>query len=136
MRYVCRKLSGTRVIRQGEGGEYIYLTINDELSKVYGQGFKDNNGEILVTFTQKPMPILSIMLVYNDNCSDFGHALKNLKDALTEEKTNAQIQIVKLSNLQEAKNLHIIGSPTIRINNKDIDPSIKKSTNYSLKCHS
>ena len=128
--------SGSLFIRHGEGGKYIYLTINDELSKVYGQGFKDNGGEILVTLTQKPMPIFSIQLVYYEKCPNFKHVLKNLKDALTEEKTNAQIQIIKLSNLQEAKNLQIIGSPTIRINNKDIDPPIKKSTDSSLKCRS
>jgi len=128
--------SGSIFIKHGEGGNYIYLTINDELSKVYGPGFNDNSGEILVTIAQKPMPILRILLVYHEKCPNFKNVLKDLKDALTEEKTNAQIQIVKLSNLQEAKNLHIVGSPTIRINNKDIDPSIKKSSNYSLKCRS
>lgn len=125
-------ISGEISIERGEGGNYLYLTINDEISQVYGRGFKDNEGELFVKITQNPRLTFNIQLIYYERCPGFKYALSNLEDTMIEEGIKDAINIIKLSNLQEAKNLKVIGSPTIRINNKDIDPSFQKSANLSF----
>lgn len=129
-------MSGEIFIKRGEGANYLYLTINDEISQIYGKGFKDNEGELFVTITHKPRLTLNIQLIYYEKCPSFKYTLKNLQDTIIEEKINDSIHTIKISNLQEAKNLNVPGSPTVRINNKDIDPSFKKTTSYSLRCRS
>ena len=49
--------SGEIIVKGGEGGEYLYMTMNDETSQIYGKGFRDNEGQIIVTIIQKPLNI-------------------------------------------------------------------------------
>ena len=44
--------SGSIKILPSEDGEFLYLTMNDDLIGQYGKGFKDNEGEIIVKITQ------------------------------------------------------------------------------------
>ena len=44
--------SGSIKIFPSEDGEFLYLTMNDDLIGQYGKGFKDNEGEIIVKITQ------------------------------------------------------------------------------------
>ena len=103
---------------------------------LYGKGFKDNIGTLLVTVIQKPRALLNIQLIYYEKCPGSKFALANLQDIMAEENIKDKIHIFILSEEQEAKNLRITGSPTIRINNKDVDPSLEKSATFSLKCRS
>ena len=125
---------GEIYVGQGDGGNYLYLTINDEISQIYGKGFKDNKGELVITFNHKPLLTFNIQFIFYEKCPSYKYALKNLQEVMIEENIKDEINIIRLSDLQEAKNLRVIGSPTIRINNKDIDMSITKSTNFSLEC--
>ena len=49
--------SGEIIVKKGEGGEFLYMTMNDETSQIYGKGFKDNDGQLFVTIIQKPLSI-------------------------------------------------------------------------------
>jgi hypothetical protein len=40
--------SGSITILPSEDGEFLYLAMNDDLLGLYGKGFKDNEGEVLV----------------------------------------------------------------------------------------
>lgn len=129
-------VSGETIIREGEGGNYIYLTINDELRRISGEGFNDNEGELLVTFKQTPRIILNIDFIYCEKWPGFKETIVNLEEVLIEENIKDEVRVIKLSHLQEAKDLKFIGSPTIRINNKDIDPNAKETGEYCLKSRS
>lgn len=125
---------GEIYISDGDGGEYLYLTINDEISQIYGKGFEDNKGELSITVNQTPQLTFNIQFIFYEKCPSYKYALKNLKEVMAEENIKDEVSIIRLTDLQEAKNLRVVGSPTIRINNKDIDLSISKSANFSLKC--
>ncbi len=127
-------LSGETRIASWEAGSYIYLTINDELSQIYGKGFKDNNGDIVVTLALEPRISYNIQFIYYEKCPGYKRALINLQKAMKEEKIDDDVVIIKLNSVQDAKNLRITGSPTIRINQKDVDPFLKKSKSFGLQC--
>lgn len=126
--------SGQILIHPNEGGNYLYLTINDEIGQSYGKGFKDNLGEILVSITQKPRESLNIQFLFYKECPSYKLAYINLEEALKEEEIEEWIQIIKVENEQEAKNLQLSGSPTIRINGIDIDPASINTKNYGIHC--
>ncbi len=44
--------SGSINIMSSEGGDFLYLSMNDDIMGIYGNGFKDNEGELTVTLTQ------------------------------------------------------------------------------------
>lgn len=44
--------SGSIHIRPSEDGEFLYLTMNDDTIGLYGKGFKDNEGKLIVTINQ------------------------------------------------------------------------------------
>ena len=44
--------SGSIRILPGEDGEFLYLTMNDDVIGLYGKGFKDNEGELIVKTNQ------------------------------------------------------------------------------------
>ena len=43
--------SGCIHILPGEGGEFLYLSMNDDIIGLYGNGFKDNEGELVIKIT-------------------------------------------------------------------------------------
>lgn len=45
-------ISGSIRILPSEDGEFLYLTMNDDIFGLYGKGFKDNDGELIVKVTQ------------------------------------------------------------------------------------
>jgi len=44
--------SGSIQILPSEDGEFLYLTMNDDILGLYGKGFKDNEGELIVIMSQ------------------------------------------------------------------------------------
>lgn len=44
--------SGSITILPSEDGEFLYLTMNDDILGLYGKGFKDNEGELIVKMSQ------------------------------------------------------------------------------------
>ena len=45
--------SGSIHILPSEDGEFLYLTMNDDILGLYGKGFKDNEGELIVNMSQQ-----------------------------------------------------------------------------------
>lgn len=45
-------MSGSLPILPSEDGEFLYLTMNDDILGSYGKGFKDNEGELVVKISQ------------------------------------------------------------------------------------
>lgn len=133
-RLISMGTSGETIIRHDEGGNYLYLTINDEITQIYGKGFKDNLGCILVNIVQVPKKTLKIELIYYKYCHGFKYALENLEEVIREEEIDEPIFIIKLTNKNEAKDFQLAGSPTIRINNKDIDSTLKKTSELGVFC--
>jgi hypothetical protein len=52
---------------------------------------------------------------------------------MTEEDVQAEIEVVKVETEEQAQRLRFVGSPTILINGKDIDPPLPDAL-YALTC--
>ena len=126
-------LSGSAVISPGEEGSYLYLTMNDDLIAKFGEGFKDNDGEIRVTITQTPRKVVSISIYFIEGCPGLSSITDNIKEVIAEEAVDADISLFLIETLEDARRLQFTGSPTVRINGMDIGSNMKAIKDYGLR---
>ncbi|MCR4318798.1 MAG: DUF2703 domain-containing protein [Candidatus Brocadiaceae bacterium] len=126
-------MSGSAVVSSGEEGCYLYLTMNDDLIGKFGEGFKDNYGEIRVTITQTPMKVVNIGIFFIEGCSGVSSIADNIKEVIAEEAVDAEISLVLIDTPEDARRLQFTGSPTVRINGMDIEPNMQAIKDYGLR---
>ena len=126
-------LSGSAAVLPGEEGNYLYLSINDDLIGKFGEGFKDNNDEIAVTITQTPRKVVNIGILFIEGCPGLLSITDSLTDIIAEEAVDADITLILVETPEDAKRLQFTGSPTVRINGRDIDSNMKTIKDYGLR---
>jgi len=126
-------LSGSVPVLPGEEGNYLYLTMNDDLIGKFGEGFRDNNDEIAVTITQTPRKIINIVILFIEGCPGFSSVTDNIKDIIDEEAVDTDITLMLIETLEDARRLQFTGSPTVRINGRDVDLNMKNIKDYGLR---
>ena len=77
---------------------------------------------------------MKIELLYFDGCPNHTQALENLKQCLQELSLNEQIDRIKVERNDDAIAHRFLGSPSIRINGKDLEIDEDETTEYSMRC--
>jgi len=77
---------------------------------------------------------LKIEVLYVPDCPHHPAALLRLHEILTAEGVAVAIHQVAVSNLAMAKALRFCGSPTIRINGRDVEGESKDLGNFAMSC--
>jgi hypothetical protein len=65
---------------------------------------------------------MDITFLYWEECQSHEEALRRLRQAMAEEGILAPVTMLKVETWAQAEALQFIGSPTIRVNGKDIQP--------------
>ena len=66
---------------------------------------------------------MKIELLYFDGCPTYRLAQEALKQALSEEGVDARIELLAVNTNEEAQRKQFLGSPTIRVNGRDLFPA-------------
>lgn len=74
---------------------------------------------------------MKIEFYYFDGCPSHEPAYENLKEVLIEKGIETEIETIKVKSQEDAERLNFQGSPSIRINGKDIEG---KEERYSYSC--
>jgi len=77
---------------------------------------------------------LKIELLYFDGCPNHEITLTNLRDVLSEAGLKDKIEIINVERPEDAEKNHFLGSPSIRINGKDLEIAEDETTEYSMRC--
>ncbi|MCB0103641.1 MAG: hypothetical protein KDD74_16460 [Anaerolineales bacterium] len=75
---------------------------------------------------------MKIELLYFDGCPSWEIALKNLETALQEENITASIEMIKVTDAEDATRLNFLGSPHFRVDGKDLWH--EEHETYSMSC--
>ena len=75
-----------------------------------------------------------IEFLFFKDCPNWKKALKNLNLVLSEEGVNILVRKVQVKTENEANDWKFPGSPTIRVNGKDIEPNFQDPGKYALVC--
>jgi hypothetical protein len=75
---------------------------------------------------------MQIELFYFDGCPSWEDGLKNLEAALKEKGIAVSVNRIKVGDDEEAKRLRFLGSPSFRVNGRDLWHEERDT--YSLSC--
>ncbi len=78
--------------------------------------------------------MLSIDVLYYENCPHYKEAAETLKEVLDEERVDAEVHMVPVSPGEHAEIWGFIGSPTILINGQDLEPEVDHETPHQGHC--
>jgi hypothetical protein len=73
-----------------------------------------------------------IELLYFDGCPSHERLLPVVEQLAAE--TGAMLQVRRVESPEVAESERFLGSPTIRINGVDVDPTAPERTDFGLKC--
>jgi len=68
------------------------------------------------------------------DCPHRARAVESVRQALRSANTNAEIVEIVVSDSATAAHLRFAGSPTVRINNRDVDEVLFTEVNFGLRC--
>lgn len=77
---------------------------------------------------------MKIEFLYFEGCPNHKQALDNLKKALNELGLEERIEVINIHDNDEAIAKCFLGSPSIRINGKDLEHADEADTDYSMRC--
>jgi hypothetical protein len=75
---------------------------------------------------------MKIELLYFNGCPSWQAGLENLKSALKREGIEAQVELVKVEDDEDALRFKFLGSPSFRVNGMELWPEVREV--YALSC--
>ncbi|HEB12638.1 MAG TPA: DUF2703 domain-containing protein [Actinobacteria bacterium] len=77
---------------------------------------------------------MKVELLYFDGCPSHEKALQILQEVRTEILPDMEIDKINVRDDETARVQKFLGSPSVRINGIDIDPTARESKVYGRKC--
>ena len=77
---------------------------------------------------------MRIEVLYFDGCPNYEALLPRLREILARTGVSAEIDLRRIASYEAAQRERFLGSPTVRINGRDIEPDAERRTDYGLKC--
>lgn len=66
---------------------------------------------------------MTVELLYWEGCPSYPEARELLEDVLRERQLDVEIRVTHVATKEEAAELRFPGSPTIRVDGRDVDPA-------------
>ncbi len=76
---------------------------------------------------------MKVEILYFDGCPTYVAAEKAVRDVLAGDDIEAQVEMVAVNTDEEAQEIRFPGSPTIRVDGRDLFP-VPGRTEYALGC--
>ena len=76
---------------------------------------------------------MKVEVLYFDGCPTYRAATKTLRAVLAEEGLEAEVRLIAVESDEEARRLHLPGSPTIRVDGEDLFP-VAEREDWRLGC--
>ena len=77
---------------------------------------------------------MKIEVLYVPNCPNHAVALDRLREVLSAEGFQKHVNEVLVRDAEMAQSLKFPGSPTIRIDGRDVEPQVEKTAAFGLMC--
>ena len=77
---------------------------------------------------------MRIELFYFDGCPSHAELLPRLRELLANQGIEEEIELHRVETPEEAERERFLGSPTVRIDGEDVDPSAKDRDDFGLEC--
>jgi hypothetical protein len=75
-----------------------------------------------------------IQLLYFDGCPSHAQFLPRLQAVIDQADVAADVELLRVESLETAVAERFLGSPSVRVDGRDIEPGADERTDYGLKC--
>lgn len=77
---------------------------------------------------------MKLELLYFEGCPSHERFAPRLRELIAGAQVDAEIVERRVESFEEAESERFLGSPTVRIDGRDVDPGAAERTDYGLKC--
>ena len=77
---------------------------------------------------------MMIEVLYFEGCPNLEPTLALANEALSQLGLSADVREIEVRTPEDAKRLRFLGSPSVRVDGKDIEPGVESRTEYALSC--
>jgi hypothetical protein len=82
--------------------------------------------------TERPRQVVEIL--YFEGCPHHQAATALVREVMTELGLDPDIRLVKIADNAKAETERFLGSPTVRVDGRDIEPGADERSDYALGC--
>lgn len=79
-------------------------------------------------------PATTVQLLYFDGCPNYEALLPRLRALLDEAGADAALELRRIESEEDARRLRFLGSPTVRVDGRDVEPDAGAREDFGLKC--
>lgn len=77
---------------------------------------------------------MKIEILYFDGCPGHERLVPRLRELLAAERVEDPVIFLRVESVEDADQQRFLGSPTLRIDGVDVDPTADGRTDFGLKC--
>jgi hypothetical protein len=75
-----------------------------------------------------------VELLYFDGCPSYERLLPRLRKLVAQADPGAQVELRRVETPNDAVRERFLGSPTVRVNGRDVDPDASGRCDLGMKC--
>lgn len=76
----------------------------------------------------------SIEILYFDDCPNYADLARDVRALLEREGVAAEVELTRVANEQDAEAARFLGSPTVRVDGRDVEPGAESRDDFGMKC--
>jgi hypothetical protein len=77
---------------------------------------------------------VKIEVLYFDGCPNHETLLPHLRELLERAGVSSSVELINVPDTAAAERERFLGSPTLRIDGRDVEPGAELRTDFGLKC--
>jgi hypothetical protein len=78
--------------------------------------------------------VVIVELLYFEGCPHHEALQPRLVQLLRDAKVPAELQLRRIEDIQTAQRERFLGSPTVRVDGRDVEPGAERREDFGLKC--
>jgi hypothetical protein len=77
---------------------------------------------------------MKVELLYFDGCPSYARILPRLEELVAQTGVEVELELRRVESPEAAVAERFLGSPTVRVDGRDVDPDAAARTDFGLKC--
>ena len=77
---------------------------------------------------------MTVEILYFSGCPNHPGAVDRVREVLMQEGTHAEMVEVEVKDVEAAQQIGFLGSPTIRVDGRDVEPAARAVRGFGIMC--
>jgi hypothetical protein len=77
---------------------------------------------------------MKVELLYFAGCPSSERLLPRLRQLVAEADSSVDVELRRVETIEEAEQERFLGSPTVRVDGRDVDPGADQRGDFGMKC--